>query len=162
MIFSIALLAIGFVSCDKIMNADKKVTCCKQDDCCKNCDDEECKTTCEAVSKLSSEEATTEKGKELIQKCKTLCDKNDCCDKASKCEKSDMNACCNNADCYKDCNDTECKTTCKKVSDLSDEEMKTAEGQQLIQKCKTLCEKNDCCTKTDKCEKHDKKSCNKH
>lgn len=164
--FALAIFAIGFTSCDKEMSAETAVTCCSKDDCCKNCDDEECKTTCKAVAKLSSEEAQSTEGKELIEKCKTLCEKNDCCKDSKKCSAHDKKAaaaahatCCSNNDFCKNCDDEECKTTCESVGKLSSEEAQSAKGKELIAKCKTLCEKNECCKNSDQCAKHDKKSC---
>lgn len=92
--FAFALLCFGFISCDKTMSANA-TACCEKSDCCKNCDDEECKTTCTKVSQLSEAEKSTEEGKALMTKCADLCKKNECCDKDAKsCDADGKKSCC--------------------------------------------------------------------
>ncbi len=86
----IALFAFGFNA-----NAGGG-DCCKKTDCCKNCKDEKCKTTCEKVSKMSDTEKKSEEGKKLIADCKEMCVKNKCCssDTTKACESKKGKGCC--------------------------------------------------------------------
>ena len=90
----IALLAISFTTITSSFTTTDGVSCCKDAACCKNCDDAECKATCVKLGELSSEELKTEEGKALAVKCKTLCEKNACCDDAVKCKKKGKKSCC--------------------------------------------------------------------
>lgn len=153
---SMALMAITLISCDKTMSIEEEtVTCCAKADCCTDCDDLECKMTCEQVSTLNKAESETVEGKALIQKCQLLCEKNGCCENTShQCDaKSEK-------DCRKNCDDQECKSTCESVKQLTDSEMKTDKGIALIEKCQKLCDKNSCCeTSVKTCKAHDKLDC---
>jgi hypothetical protein len=83
----IALLAISFTAVTSSFTVKDGVSCCKDADCCKNCDDAECKATCVKVSDMSAKELHSKDGKALAAKCKILCEKNGCCDKAKACSK---------------------------------------------------------------------------
>jgi hypothetical protein len=71
---------------------------------------------------------------------------------------------CTTSQCCEGCEDVKCQETCKAVSEMTDEQLKSAEGIKLIDECTALCKKNDCCSATEgkDCNKHDKKSCCKH
>lgn len=84
----LALLSFGFT-------AQAGDGCCKKADCCKNCTDEKCKTTCQKVSTMSAEQLATEEGKNLLAECAELCSKNGCCKTDSQnCSKDGKKACC--------------------------------------------------------------------
>lgn len=90
----LSLLAIFAVACNNTKNEKANDMCCKNAACCKNCDDQECKTTCLKVSEMNEEDLYTSEGKALVQKCKTLCAKNECCKDANSCEAHDKKDCC--------------------------------------------------------------------
>jgi hypothetical protein len=86
----IALLSFGFTA-----NANDG-SCYKKADCCKECKDEQCKSTCAKVNSMTAEELKTEEGKKLVEECVQLCKKNGCCSKdtAKSCEKHNKKGCC--------------------------------------------------------------------
>jgi hypothetical protein len=92
--FALAIFAIGVTVAATGISKQNVTSCCSSSECCKNCDDEECKTTCAAVSKLTDENAKTNEGKELIAKCKSLCEKNKCCKESTKCTTHNKKKCC--------------------------------------------------------------------
>jgi hypothetical protein len=72
--------------------------------------------------------------------------------------------CCKKTECCKNCTDDNCKDTCTKISKMSKEEKKSAEGKKLIIACKAMCEKNKFCYSdtTKSCKKKEGKGCCKH
>ena len=46
--------------------------------------------------------------------------------------------CCKKTECCKNCTDDNCKDTCTKISKMSKEEKKSAEGKKLIIACKAM------------------------
>ena len=71
---------------------------------------------------------------------------------------------CVDSGCCKTCDDVECQQTCKKISEMTEIELKSAEGIKLKETCAMLCEKNKCCSDTEGkvCSKHEEKACCKH
>ncbi len=92
--FVLAIFAIGITVAASGKSQQNQTSCCAKSNCCKNCDDVECKTTCKAVSELTKAEAQSEKGKDLLAKCKTLCEKNGCCKDSKKCDAHKKENCC--------------------------------------------------------------------
>ena len=78
-------------------------------------------------------------------------------------EKESTNFCAS-SECCKNCEDVKCQETCKKISEMTDEQLQSAEGIKLTEECAALCEKNKCCSDGEgkACHKHEEKSCCKH
>lgn len=71
---------------------------------------------------------------------------------------------CEASSCCHNCDDVKCQENCKKISEMTDEQVNSAEGIKLTDECALLCEKNNCCSAEQgkACNKHKVKSCCKH
>lgn len=71
---------------------------------------------------------------------------------------------CKTSGCCEKCEDVKCQETCKKISEMTNEQLQSAEGIKLKDECAALCKKNNCCSDGEgkACHKHEEKSCCKH